>query len=882
MKPRLRISLSWLLVSAVALASILMTGLFGWLGYSVASRWMREETAARLDLLVNELEWNVEIPLWNFDDEQFARVIETALQGNDIRAVVFQEPNGMAETFIRRLGGGMLRQPGIVAPPEFASIEKVVEVRHEGRFLGKLRVWVSDETLAGQLRRLRVTTIAAVGLICVSLVVLLYWMIWKWVLRPIQYLEHYSRVASEGCARPALPARESFVTEIGSLGDSITRTLDLLDARFAEVQVSEAKYRLLAEHVGDLIWTVDRAGVLAYISPSCRALLDFAPEELRGRTFASLLTPASATIFERMLEEAWSMARVRGGVAKGEYEMVSRAGTTVWTEVVLEGLNGGGTEQRQLVGASRDITERKRYETELRAAEEKYRGIFEHSPLGLVQCTREGRLLAINPAGARILGYESSEEPVAGAPSLLDLVNLSADDRQRLEAQLESAGYVENFECEIRRRDGTLRWISVAVSSLAVDGEAPGSYQASIEDITRRKNAEDTQAKMEQQLRRTQKLEAIGTLAGGIAHDFNNILGIILGYAHFVRERVEDRPEVVADLDCMQKATDRGRNLVRQILTFCRRTAQERKPGDVRIVVKEAVGFLRSTVPASIQIVTELPEGLPQVAMDSTQIYQVVLNLCTNSVHAMRGGSGKLTVTLEAVYLDQDAVRTLPGLVPGSHIKLRVADTGHGMDEQTQKRIFEPFFTTKAPGEGTGLGLSVVHGIVRDHRGAVSVYSRPGEGTAFNVFLPTARDAAAEAPEAAPAIARGHGERILYVDDEPLLADYVHRGLTQLGYQVATCTHAPQAFEQVVGAEQTYDLIITDYAMPKLTGLDLALRLRAHGIETPIVMVSGYFGDLQPDALKAAGIAEMVYKPVPQAQLAQLVERHLQRRVVIS
>ena len=345
------------------------------------------------------------------------------------------------------------------------------------------------------------------------------------------------------------------------------------------------------------------------------------------------------------------------------------------------------------------------------------------------------------------------------------------------------------------RQDGTEVPIEIGLNP--IETEEGVFVLSSIVDISARKQAEQEQARLEEQLRQSQKMEALGRLAGGIAHDFNNILGAIVGYAELVREETES-PEVVADVDEVLRAAARGKDLVERILRFSRRQDVVPRSMDFGQVVREVTRLLRATLPASIDIRLGLNPTTPRVMADATSVHQVLMNLATNASHAMEGG-GVLDIDLQPFNVRDSFARANPGLREGQHVLLSVRDTGHGMDEATKARAFEPFFRTKAPGGGSGLGLALVHGILRDHGGTAWLESAVGEGTTVSCLFPAIEAETPEELTQAKPVPRGHGERILLLDDEPTLIAVGERRLQALGYEVATFTDpkggARRAFE---------------------------------------------------------------------------------------
>jgi len=405
------------------------------------------------------------------------------------------------------------------------------------------------------------------------------------------------------------------------------------------------------------------------------------------------------------------------------------------------------------------------------------------------------------------------------------------------------------------RKNGTTFPFFLAVSKEFRSGPVR-YFTGMVRDLSREKQ-------FEAQLRQAQKMEAIGTLAGGVAHDFNNILGGIFGYVELMLEDAEPGSDLHGDLTEMLKACQRGKELVGQILTFSRRNPPKREPIPLPGIVTESLRFLRATIPATVKIRQKIQPDTATVVGDATQIHQILLNLCTNAYQAMGGDGGLLEVALEVVDLLDAAVVDLPA---GRYYQLSVSDDGEGMDEDTRARMFEPFFTKKPAGQGTGMGLAVVHGIVRQHGGAIQVTSEPGHGTTVTVFLPIRGGRNPQPADVAPNLEQGRG-RILLADDDSLLVKVQSRILANQGYQVTTCVDGAQALAVFRADPAGFDLIITDQTMPNLTGLELAREVLALRADIPILLTTG-FADLIPMAqTKAAGIRDILMKPVQKQDL---------------
>ncbi len=398
----------------------------------------------------------------------------------------------------------------------------------------------------------------------------------------------------------------------------------------------------------------------------------------------------------------------------------------------------------------------------------------------------------------------------------------------------------------------------------------------SFRDITARISSEQEKHHLLEQLGQSQKMEAVGTLAGGIAHDFNNILTGVIGYAELARARLPASHPSAEDLGCVLTAGERARDLVRRILTFSRKQKPEKSAVSLKPVIGEILHLLRATTPASIEIHAELQKDDDYVLADTAQIHQAILNLATNAVHAMSGGPGRLNVDLDTITGSPQSAREHPRLLDGRWVRVSVGDTGHGMDSLTLRRIFEPFYTTKQPGEGTGLGLAVVHGIVTAHGGIVTVESEPGKGAAFRLHFPLV-----EKPDDAPApntgdAPRGNGERVLIVEDEIPVAEVARNYLMGLGYRPTVCHTPEKALEELGGGTHEFAAVLTDLSMPHMTGLDLIRRIRVQEPGLPCVLCTGFVvsASTEMEAVHL-GVVDVVTKPYSRNDLANALDRAL-------
>jgi len=389
------------------------------------------------------------------------------------------------------------------------------------------------------------------------------------------------------------------------------------------------------------------------------------------------------------------------------------------------------------------------------------------------------------------------------------------------------------------------------------------------------KRREREKHELEEQLRHTQKIEAIGTLAGGIAHDFNNILAGIMGYTELALLDAPQGTLLQRNLDEILTVSRRAVDMVKQILTFSRKSRQEQEPIYISLIIKEALKMLRASLPSTIEIRQNIETSLTPVLANPTQIHQVLTNLCTNAAHAMRDNGGVLEISLADVAIEEDASAQYPDLNPGKYQRLTVSDTGHGMSPVLKERIFEPFFTTKKPGEGTGMGLAVVHGIAKSHDGSVAVHSEQEKGTTFQVFFPTV-DSAAVTEHVYPDTIPVGKELILLVDDENALVDIGCQTLENLGYQVIAKTSSTEALEAFRAQPEEFDLVITDMTMPNMTGVDLAKEIMRIRSDMPIILCTGFSDSISEDEALALGIREFTMKPFSTLEIATIIRRALQ------
>ena len=525
-----------------------------------------------------------------------------------------------------------------------------------------------------------------------------------------------------------------------------------------------------------------------------------------------------------------------------------------------------------LLGIGIDISSQKQAEDSLREGEKRYRAVVEDMPAMICRFTREGVLTFVNSGYCRYFNKQSEE--LVGQ-NFFQFIPL--EDQKKVRDHFRSLNQnmpMTTYEHKVISPDGKIKWQEWTDRALFDESGHVAEYQSIGRDITEIKLAREERIETQKRLQQAQKMEAIGALAGGIAHDFNNILSPIIGCTEMVMEDVSADTFLYENLQAVYHAGLRARDLVQQILTFSRQTDHELKPLRAQTIIKEVLKLTRSTLPTTIQIQQQISNQCGLVMADTIQIHQIAMNLITNAYHAMEKTGGKLTVTLEEITLTADDLKD-PDSIPGPYVCLTVTDTGIGMKKSEMDRIFEPYFTTKEKGKGTGLGLSIVHGIVKGFGGDIRVYSEPGKGASFKVYLPIYKTKAKGLEIGVPEIIIGGTERILFVDDEDQIVRLTKNTLERLGYHVKVRTGSIDALELFQAAPDKFDLVITDMTMPNMTGTQLAKKLLAIRPDIPIIICSGFSEIMDEQEVKKLGIRGFVMKPVVKKELAKKIREVL-------
>lgn len=685
---------------------------------------------------------------------------------------------------------------------------------------------------------------------------------------------------------------------VAGIGVEITRRRQAEEALRAE----RARLRAILDSIPLGVWIADISGRIIENNKQAKIIWGESMPNPKMTSEYGLFKGWWPGTGVELRAEDWALYRAlrNGETIIGEEVDIRRFDGTSGT--VLNNAAPVRDTEGQIIGGvviQQEITERKRAEEALRKSEERLSALITATSEVLFRTSLDWSEIQRLDAGFL------SDEPSPYREWAQKYIH--PDEQARVIAAIQEAVTKKaSFELEhrFRRRDGTWGWtFSRAIPIIGTKGEIVEWFGATT-DITARKQYEEELARsrdvlerlvrertdelrsaydrlvaeskqrqqVEEQLVQSRKMEAVGTLAGGIAHDFNNMLAVIIGNAELAQDEPDERHE--HEIEQILKASYRARDLVKQILTFSRRSDRTAKPLALSPIVKETVKLLRGSLPSTIRIDAEIASKADTVLGDPTQVQQVLVNLASNSAFAMRDEGGTLSIRLSDILLRENDVKPDPKMEPGRYLKLEVEDTGSGMTEEVRNRIFDPFFTTKEQGEGTGMGLAMVFGIVRDMQGVIIVESSPGEGSRFTVFLPALEELASEEEHEPGLLPKGNG-RILLVDDEPLVLEVVSTTLERLGYRVTCAGSGRKALEIFQAAPHEFDLLITDHVMPEMTGLRLAETVLGIRKQMPVILFTGYSETVSAEKAKASGVKEFIMKPVVKKDLAEAVRRVL-------
>ena len=643
----------------------------------------------------------------------------------------------------------------------------------------------------------------------------------------------------------------------------VTLALQITDRKQSEIEL-RLHSEIVSHMRGGVIFVRVKDAVVVYTTPNFEKMFGYEPGELLEKRVIVLIASGNKTPEETAEEIIKSIANK--GWWQGEVHNVKKDGTRFWTTAFISEIEHSQF-GRVWLSVQHDITEQKQVQEALWESKALLDAYFTRAPAGMGLFDTELRYVKLNGTLADINGL-SIEDHFHKRPSEILPGTLGVAVEERFENLLRTGQSIINEEIsgETLSQPGVTRhWVHSFFPIFGAGKRAKG-IGAIVLEITKIKL-------MEEQLRQSQKMEALGTMAGGIAHDFNNILMPIIGFTDLLLENLEAESEEYSYLTTIAESAHRGAKLVSHILLFSRNSRTEKRVCDIVPVSKEVIKLMRSTLPITIAIEEKVSKDQAPVFCDPSQMHQVILNLCVNAGQAI-SGIGKIKIDLNT--LDLNGFECFDGTkLFGRHVRLAVTDSGVGMNKETLSQIFDPFFTTKEVGKGTGLGLSTVFGIVHDHKGGIAVSSEPGKGTTFEVFLPFAESNIEKLPDTLGAVRAIGSENILFVDDEEAITKLGRIFLERLGYNVTAVSDGQQALEIFAANPERFNLVLTDQTMPNMTGETLAHELLNLRPDIPIILFTGHSGAISPERSKAIGISSFLYKPIAPKELGRVVREVL-------
>jgi two-component system cell cycle sensor histidine kinase/response regulator CckA len=641
---------------------------------------------------------------------------------------------------------------------------------------------------------------------------------------------------------------------------------------------SEQNYRLLVENLPGTVFKGYKDWSIEFFDNTIEIFTGYKVDEFNSRRMKWVDIIIEEDIDAAKLSFIQALKTDKSYIR--EYRIKSNVEGIYWIQERGQIVCNNKGEIEYVNGVFFDVTNRKQAKEALRESEERFKFLAEKMADIIWTVNLDFQTTYVSRSIEKILGFTTEErkrqplEEMITPGSLKRVQMMFLEELRRDEAGNADPDRSVTIEVEYYRRDGSTVWMENTVKAMRDNsGAIEGLYGVS-RDITERKIAEEENTKLQSQLQQVQKMESIGTLAGGIAHDFNNILGIIVGNTELAMDDVPEWNPARHNLEEIRTASMRARDMVKQIMAFSRQSQLEMKPVRISPIIKESLKLLRSSIPTTIKIHLNISSKSDIVRANPTQINQVLINLCTNAAHAMGEKVGVLEVSLEDFELDTDAASHYHDLSSGKYIRLTVSDTGTGIDPKILERIFDPYFTTKEVGKGSGMGLSVVHGIVKSHGGALSVMSGSEKGAIFHILFPCIEDDPEPEVEIPIEMPRGR-ERILFVDDEKAMVDAIQAMIERLGYKVTARTSSIEALEAFRANPGRFDLVITDFTMPNMSGMELAKELLKLQSSIPIILCTGYSEHINEDRAKASGVRAFLLKPVVLDEIANTIRKVL-------
>jgi len=697
-------------------------------------------------------------------------------------------------------------------------------------------------------------------LFCIALILFLG----KMITSPLKSLTDGIRSLSEGRLDQRVAVRSN--DEFSDLTSAFNIMLEKRQQAERELKESEERFRAMFEQAAVGVALIEtKTGKFFKINQKFCDIVGYTAEEMTQLTFMKI------THADDLQANIKNVERLIAGEVHEfsvEKRYCHKDGFIVWGNLTVSPMWNIGEKPSYHIAIVEDITDRKHAEENLHftkfAVDRSLDTAFWIKP--------DGSFSYVNDAACQRLGFSRQELLTMSVPDIDP--NFPTEKWPLHWQDIKEQGTLI-FETCHQAKDGKTFPVEVAVSYTEFEGKE--YHCAFVRDLSERKKDEEEKKKLEDHLQRAYKMEAIGTLAGGIAHDFNNILTPIIVQSELALMDIEEKSPIRFNLQEVMKAGLRAKDLVKQILTFSRQSEQQPVPLKITPIIKEAIKLLRASLPTTIEIRLNFQNDEGTVNADPTQIHQVLMNLCTNAGHAMRDKGGVLDVSLDMVELDSEYTSTYVDLEPGPYLKLSVSDTGHGISPELLDRIFDPFFTTKDRSEGTGMGLAVVHGIIKNYGGEITVESELGKGATFMVFFPSVKALVADEPEVEEELPMGN-ERVLVVDDEKGMIDAMGKMLNRLGYQVVEQTTSMEALIIFEAEPDRFDLVITDQTMPNITGLELAKIIMQIRSDIPIILCTGFSERVNEESAIAMGISAFVLKPIVMRDIAHTIRQVLDKK----
>jgi len=631
---------------------------------------------------------------------------------------------------------------------------------------------------------------------------------------------------------------------------------------------SEEKHRSILENIEEGYFEVDLAGNFTFFNASTAKIIGYSRDELMGTNNRQYTDEENA----KKLYQTFNKVYVTGKTHKGfDWEFIRKDGSKGYIEASVSLRKDSEGQPIGFRGIIRDVSERKQTEKSVLQSEKRFRDLFNSISDLIYTHDLKGRFISLNPAMEKLFGYEHDELIGTKASDIMKPEFAYAFESDYLEP-LKMQGYHEGVTIYFKK-NGEKSYIEYHSTMVHPDNGEP-YISGTGRDVTERILSQRKVKKLQEQLTQALKMEAIGTLAGGIAHDFNNILFPMFGYLEMMLEDVPKNNPLRGHLVEVFNGAKRARDLIKQILTFSRQSDHERKPLETQRVIREALKLIKSSLPTTIEISKDIQKDCGLVLAEPTQIHQILMNLCTNAYHAMEATGGKLTITLKEVELAAEDLKD-PAMIPGLYVCLTVADTGPGMEQSIIDRIFDPYFTTKGEGKGSGLGLAVIHGIVKNHGGYISVYSEPGRGAEFKVYLPVIKKQKETAKVETDTPIQKGTEHILLIDDQGIIVDIERQMLERLGYHITARTSSIEALEAFRANPDKFDLVITDMTMPNMTGDKLAGEMIKIRSDIPIILCTGFSEMMSQEGAESLGLKGFLMKPIVLKELSSVIRKVL-------